>query len=101
MRHPARPPRCPRRTASGPTLPLQAKSGPPPPPINLPSAPAPLTSTERLVLFADTVVGIVVIIIAFWLVWTRPSWMTWGLFLYVIWFNPGQSYTYSPLLQRE
>jgi hypothetical protein len=69
--------------------------------VSLHSAPAPLNSAQRLVLFADTIVGIVVIIIAFWLVWTRPSWMTWGLFLYVIWFNPGQSYTYYALLQRE
>ncbi len=51
-------------------------------------------------LFADTAVGVAVIIIAFWLVWTRPSWMTWGLFLYVIWVNPGQTLTYYALLQR-
>jgi len=69
--------------------------------VSLHSAAAPLNSAERLVLFADTIVGVVVILIAFWLVWTRPSWMTWGLFLYVIWFNPGQSYTYYALLQRE
>jgi len=69
--------------------------------VNLHSAPAPLNSAQRLVLFADTLVGIVVILISFWLVWTRPGWMTWGLFLYVIWFNPGQSYTYYALLQRE
>jgi hypothetical protein len=53
------------------------------------------------VLLADTLVGITVILIAFWLVWTRPSWMAWGLFLYVIWFNPGQSNTYYALLQRS
>jgi hypothetical protein len=69
--------------------------------VSLHSVPAPLNLAQRLVLFADTIVGIIVIIIAFWLVWTRPSWMTWGLFLYVIWFNPGQSYTYYALLQRE
>ena len=51
-------------------------------------------------LFLDTVVGIIVIIIAFWLVWTRPSLMTWGLFLYVVWINPGQTFTYYALLQR-
>ena len=51
-------------------------------------------------LLADTVVGVVVIVIAFWLVWTRPGWMTWGLFFYVIWMNPGQSFTYYALLQR-
>ncbi|HWO38037.1 MAG TPA: hypothetical protein VNO32_55390, partial [Candidatus Acidoferrum sp.] len=82
------------------TLTIKPKLGAPPRTINLHSAQAPLTSAERLVLFADTVVGIVVIIIAFWLIWTRPSWMTWGLFLYVLWFNPGQSYTYYALLQR-
>jgi hypothetical protein len=82
------------------TLTIKPKLGAPPRTINLHSAQAPLTSAERLVLFADTVVGIIVIIIAFWLIWTRPSWMTWGLFLYVLWFNPGQSYTYYALLQR-
>jgi hypothetical protein len=68
--------------------------------VHLKSVPAPLNPAERAVLLADTVVGMVVIVIAFWLVWTRPSWMTWGLFLYVIWINPGQSFTYYALLQR-
>jgi hypothetical protein len=68
--------------------------------VKLDSAPAPLNWPERVVLLADTVVGSVVIVIAFWLVWTRPGWMTWGLFLYVIWLNPGQSFTYYALLQR-
>ncbi len=75
-------------------------SGGPTKSVNLKSVPAPLNPAERAVLLADTVVGIVVIVIAFWLVWTRPSWMTWGLFLYVIWINPGQSFTYYALLQR-
>jgi len=82
------------------TLLIQPKSGGPSQEKNLQSVPSPLTSTERLVLLADTIVAIVVIIIAFWLVWTRPSWMTWGLLLYVIWFNPGQTFTYYALLQR-
>ncbi len=75
-------------------------SGGPTKSVDLKSVPAPLNPAERAVLLADTVVGIVVIVIAFWLVWTRPSWMTWGLFLYVIWINPGQSFTYYALLQR-
>jgi hypothetical protein len=83
------------------TVTILPKSGGAPRTVRLESAPSPLTSAERLVLFADTLVGIVVIIIAFWLVWTRPSWMTWGLLLYVIWFNPGQSYTYYAMLQRS
>ena len=68
--------------------------------VDLTSARAPLTLPERLVLFADTAMGCIVVVIAFWLVWTRPCWMTWGLFLYVIWINPGQSDTYYALLQR-
>lgn len=82
------------------TLNIKPGSGGPPKTVKLQSVPAPLDRAERVVLFADTVVGSVVIVIAFWLVWTRPGWMTWGLFLYVIWINPGQSYTYYALLQR-
>ena len=82
------------------TLRIIPRSGGSSNPVSLISVPAPLSPAERAVLFADTVVGIVVIVIAFWLVWTRPSWMTWGLFLYVIWINPGQSFTYYALLQR-
>ena len=82
------------------TLLIQPKDGGTSQEKILQSVPSPLTSAERLVLFADTIVAIVVIIIAFWLVWTRPSWMTWGLLLYVVWFNPGQTFTYYALLQR-
>jgi hypothetical protein len=82
------------------TLEIIPRSGGPTKSVSLKSVPAPLNPAERAVLLADTVVGIVVIVIAFWLVWTRPSWMTWGLFLYVIWINPGQSFTYYALLQR-
>jgi hypothetical protein len=81
-------------------LTIEPKSGDPAKIVNLESVPAPLNSAERAVLLADTLVGAVVIIIAFWLVWTSPGWMTWGLFLYVIWINPGQSFTYYALLQR-
>jgi hypothetical protein len=68
--------------------------------VTLHSVPSPLEWGERVVLFADTAVGVAVILIAFWLVWTRPSRMTWGLFLYVIWINPGQSYTYYAVVQQ-
>ena len=80
---------------------IRPQSGAGPRIVSLKSAPAPLNSGERVVAFADTIVGIVVVLIAFWLVWSRSSWMTWGLFLYVIWFNPGQTYTYYALLQRS
>jgi hypothetical protein len=82
------------------TLILNPSSGAVPKTVKLQSVPAPLNPPDRVVLFLDTVVGIIVIIIAFWLVWTRPSLMTWGLFLYVVWINPGQTFTYYALLQR-
>jgi hypothetical protein len=52
------------------------------------------------VLVLNQLAGILVILAAAWLVWTRPGPMTWGFFLYVIWFNPGQSAEYYALLQR-
>jgi hypothetical protein len=52
------------------------------------------------VLLLDQVAAMLVILAAAWLVWTRPGIMTWGFFLYVIWFNPGQSAQYYALLQR-
>ena len=53
----------------------------------------------RGVLLLDQLAAIFVILAAAWLVWTRPGIMTWGFFLYVIWFNPGQSAQYYALLQ--
>jgi hypothetical protein len=52
------------------------------------------------VLVLDQAAAMLVILAAAWLVWTRPGIMTWGFFLYVIWFNPGQSAEYYALLQR-
>src|SRR6516164_3244751 len=51
------------------------------------------------VLLLDQVAALLVILAAAWLVWTRPGIMTWGFFLYVIWFNPGQSAQYYAFLQ--
>src|SRR3954468_5240516 len=52
----------------------------------------------HLILLAATLVGIAVVVTAFLLVWTRPGRMTWGFFLYSIWFNPGQTFAYYALL---
>ena len=52
------------------------------------------------VLLLDQLAAILVILAAAWLVWTKPGFMTWGFFLYVIWFNPGQSAQYYALLER-
>jgi hypothetical protein len=82
------------------TLNILPISGGPPKVVALQSVSASLGFVERVVQLADTVAGIIVICIGFWLVWTRPGWMTWGLFLYVIWINPGQTVTYYALIQR-
>ncbi|HWA81580.1 MAG TPA: hypothetical protein VG848_14885 [Acetobacteraceae bacterium] len=71
----------------------------PPRLVRLTAVPAPLGWPARLVLLADTVVGALFIAVAFHLVWTRPSRMTWGFFLYAIWFNPGQTYAFYALIQ--
>lgn len=67
--------------------------------VSLQPVPAPLDLGARLLLLADTVIGAIFVAVAFLLVWTRPSRMTWGFFLYAIWFNPGQDYTFYALLQ--
>src|SRR6516225_1758287 len=54
---------------------------------------------DRLVLLADTLVGIIVVLAAFRLVWLHPGKVTWGFFLYAIWFNPGQTYAYYAVIQ--
>ena len=35
---------------------------------------------------------------AFQLTWRRPCAMTWGFFLFAIWFNPGQTYAFYALI---
>ena len=54
---------------------------------------------DRIVLFVNTIVGVLVILAAARLVWLHPGRMTWGFFFFAMWFNPGQTYTYYALLQ--
>jgi hypothetical protein len=58
------------------------------------------TWLERGVLLFDEVVATLFILAAAWLVWTRPSGMTWGFFLYAVWFNSGQNYVFYVFLQE-
>jgi hypothetical protein len=55
----------------------------------------------RGVLLLNQLAGILVVLAAAWLVWTRPGGMSWGFFLYVLWFNPGQSFEFYALLQQH
>jgi hypothetical protein len=68
--------------------------------VHLKAARTPHGWIDSLVLLADTIVGVIVILAAFRLVWLRPGRATWGFFLYAIWFNPGQTYAYYALLQQ-
>jgi uncharacterized membrane protein len=61
----------------------------------------PTTGSVLAVLALDQLAAIAVVLASAWLVWTRPGAMTWGFFLYVVWFNPGQSYAYYAWLQHS
>jgi hypothetical protein len=66
--------------------------------------PARLTQTtwlDRGVLLFDEVIATLFILAAAWLVWTRPGGMTWGFFLYAIWFNSGQTFVLYAFLQER
>jgi hypothetical protein len=68
--------------------------------VTLLAEPEPSNPFERFVVALDQIAGILVVLAAAWLVWTRPGPMSWGFFLYVMWFNPGQIYTFYAILQR-
>jgi hypothetical protein len=79
---------------------LAARHGQPARDVTLVAAPRPTNFVIRAVIVLDALAGIAVVIAAAWLVWTRPSAMSWGFFLYVNWFNPGQAYAYYAILQQ-
>ncbi len=68
--------------------------------VTLVAEPEPSNPFERFVVALDQIAGILVVLAAAWLVWTRPGPMSWGFFLYVMWFNPGQIYTFHAILQQ-
>jgi len=69
--------------------------------VTMTAAPVPAGWEDKAVLFLDEIVAILVILGAAWLVWTRPGPMTWGFFLYAIWFNSGVDYeAYAWLEER-
>jgi hypothetical protein len=81
-------------------IPLAAGHGQPAREVTLVAAQRPSNFVVRAVLLLDQIAGIAVVIAAAWLVWTRPSAMSWGFFLYVNWFNPGQAYAFYAILQQ-
>lgn len=69
-------------------------------PRALHAAPVSQTAASQFLLALVQVLGIFFIAVAAVLVWQRPSAMTWGFFLYGIWFNPGQYFVFYAQLQR-
>ena len=67
--------------------------------VKLIAEPRPTNRLLDLVIVLDTIAGILVVLGAAWLVWTRPGLMTWGFFVYVIQFNPGQAFQFWAWLQ--
>lgn len=68
--------------------------------VELMPAAQPLSSTARVILLLAEIVGVAFILLAAFLVWQSPSVMTWGFFLYAMWFNPGQYFVFYSVLQR-
>jgi hypothetical protein len=83
------------------TLTLKGQHGAPAREVTLVSAQVPANPFERFVVLIDQIAGILVVVAAAWLVWTRGGAMSWGFFLYVMWFNPGQYYAFYALLQQR
>src|SRR5262249_10326367 len=52
------------------------------------------------ILILSQLAGIAVVLAAAWLVLMRPGPMSWGFFLYIVWFNPGQAYLVYAWLQQ-
>jgi hypothetical protein len=82
------------------TLDLEATHSSPARQVTLVAAQVPANPFERFIVLLDQIAGILVVIAAAWLVWTRPGRMSWGFFLYVMWFNPGQYYAFYAILSN-
>jgi hypothetical protein len=80
------------------TLYLAESEGKPAREITLVAAQRPSNALVRALILLNQVAGLAVVIASAWLVWTRPSRMTWGFFLYANWFNPGQVYAFYAIL---
>jgi hypothetical protein len=79
---------------------VEAASDRPAREVTLAAKQRPLSVGVHLVLLLQQVAGILVVLGAAWLVWTRPGGMTWGFFAYVFGFNPGQAFQFYAWLQQ-
>jgi hypothetical protein len=82
------------------TIDLAARDGRPARQVTLIAEQPPSNFLVRMVNLLCQIAGVLVILAAAWLVWTRPGAMSWGFFLYVNWFNPGQVYAFEAILAQ-
>jgi hypothetical protein len=66
----------------------------------LTAQPKPADLVDKILLALESLGAMFFIGVGLVLVWRRPSRMTWGFFLYGIWFNPGQYFVFYAELQR-
>jgi hypothetical protein len=83
------------------TLQLAATADKPEREVTVTAVPRPSNWLVRTITALDQIAGIAVVLAAAWLVWTRPGPMSWGFFLYVVWFNPGQGFELYAVLQHQ
>jgi hypothetical protein len=69
--------------------------------VDVAAQPIQPTWLERGGLLFNEIVATLFVLAAAWLVWTRPGGMTWGFFLYAIWFNSGQNFVFYIFLQER
>jgi hypothetical protein len=81
------------------TLIVAASQERPPREVSLTAEPRPANRLVDLLLALRTIAGILVVLGAAWLVWTRACAMTWGFLVYVIQFNPGEAFQVWAWLQ--
>jgi hypothetical protein len=67
--------------------------------VRFTAEPRPANRLLDLMVALGTIAGILVVLGAAWLVWVRPGAMTWGFFVYVIQFNPGEAFQFWAWLQ--
>jgi hypothetical protein len=68
--------------------------------VRLVAEPRPRSVAVDIVLALTQIAGVLVVLGAAYLVWIRPGPMTWGFFVYVMYFNPGQSFEIVARLQQ-
>jgi len=79
---------------------LEAKGDEPPREVHLVAKPRENNHLLQTILFFQQVAGVLVVLGAAWLVWRVPGPMTWGFFVYTMYFNPAQSFQFIAWLQQ-